>query len=205
MLRLIIVTIVLLAATTHTPGALAQEVATSPATPSPGLNLGIDFLTEDQVPSGLVIIMDGERTLDDVVANFTDPAAATKQFEEWGWQGNVVRGFHVPNGTKHDPAEIDGIYISIHAFGNSRAALDALDYAFAIHIAGTDLEELGTDALGDYSRAIYGEVGYGNEITYYVQSGNLLIRFSASSPEGDPRSEAEALLRTMLQTLKPTA
>jgi len=187
------------------PVALSRQASTpSPdATPSPIGESGLVLLTEVQVPNGLVMIMDGERALDDIVANFTDPITATAQFEEWDWRRNVVRAFNVPEGTTLDPAEIDGIYISVHEFGDSTAAMDALDYTFATHIGGSTFEEIETEPLGDYSRALYGEVPYGHEITFYVQAGELMIRFSASSPEGDPREEAEAQLRLMLDSLEP--
>jgi len=55
------------------------------------------------------------------------------------------------------------------------------------------------DPLGDSSRALYGSVPYGNEITVYVQRDDLLIRLSASSPEGDPRAQALDLVRAMLE------
>lgn len=174
-------------------GRAALE-ATPPAAPLPGITL----LTLDQLPDGFDMIMDGERTLDDVVANFPDPESAAAQFEEWGWQRNVVRAFHVRDDAGLPPAAIDGIYISVHELDSPTAAADALDFTFAAHIAGTDLEEIETEDLGDYARTIYGALPYGNEVTYYVQSGVLLIRFSASSPEGDPRAEARDLLESML-------
>lgn len=194
--------IVVLVVALSTPVALAQESGTpsADATPSPIGTIGLVLLSEDQVPNGLVVIMDGERTLDDVVANFTDPVSAKAQFEEWGWQRNVVRGFNVADGETLDPGEIDGVYISVHEFGDSSSAIDALDFTFTTHIAGTEFEEIDTEPIGDYSRTLYGEVPYGHEVTFYVQSEELMIRFSASSPEGDPREEAEAVLRLMLES-----
>ena len=196
----IVATLIVMTAWTST--ALAQDASTPApdATPSPIGTSGLVLLTEDQVPNGLVIIMDGDRTLDDVVANFTDPTSAKAQFEEWGWQRNVVRGFNVPDGTSLDPLEIDGFYISVHEFDDSSSAMDALDFTFATHIAGTEFEEIDTEPNGDYSRTLCGEVSYGQEVTFYVQRGELMIRFSASSPEGDPREEAEAVLRLMLES-----
>lgn len=202
MRRLTAMFIILLVVASQAPLALAQDSGTPEpdSTPSPIGTSGLVLLTQDQAPNGPVIIMDGERTLDDVVANFTDPASAEAQFEEWGWQRNVVRGFNVADGETLDPEEIDGFYISVHEFGNSVSAIDALDYTFATHITGSEFEEIDTDPIGDYSRTLYGEVPYGHEVTFYVQIEELMIRFSASSPEGDPREEAEAVLRQMLES-----
>jgi len=186
--------------------SLAQEAST-PVTASPAAGLDVVLPTVDQVPNGLVIISDGERTLADVASGFSDPAATIEQFVAWGWQGNVIRAFHVADETASDPAAIDGIYISVHEFGSPRFAAEALDYALAAHAAGTTLEETGVDGLGDYARALYGPMPYGNEITLYVQQGNSLIRLSASSPEGNPTVEATGLMRTMLNAhpATPTA
>lgn len=186
--------------------SLAQGDATPPATASASPVSTIDFalLTESQVPNGLAIIDDRERSLDEVTANFSDPAAAREQFEEWGWRRNVIRAFHVPAGTSLGPGEIDGIYIRIHEFGTPQSAADALTYSFDVQAAGTGLEEIPIDPLGASSSVLYGTLAYGNEITIYVQHSALLIRLSASSPEGDPRAETTVLMRTMLEDMPPS-
>ncbi len=174
------------------------------ASPSPAAGIASLLPTEAQVPTGLVVIEDGERSLDDVAAGFSDPEDATERFVAWGWQRNVIRAFHVPEGASADPNEIDGIYISVHEFGSADGAAEALDYALDAHAAATDLEEISVDRLGDSSRALYGKMPYGNEITLYVQRGNLLIRLSASSPEGDPRTDTIALMQTVLNSQPAT-
>jgi hypothetical protein len=187
----------------------AQDDATPPASASPSPEGGVTFLlpTEAQVPDGLVMISDGERTLDDVASGFSDPLATAEQFMDWGWRGNIVRAFHVPSGTTSDQEAIDGIYVSVHEFGSPEFAAEALDYSFEAHIADTTLLEVGLRPLGDYSRALYGRLPYGNEVTIYIQQGNYLIRLSAASPNGDPRVEATALVQSMLdlQTATPIA
>ena len=52
--------------------------------------------------------------------------------------------------------------------------------------------------LGDYSRALYGQISYGNEITLLVQRGNLLIRLSAAQLEGDPTDVAVGIMQGIL-------
>lgn len=184
----------------------ASQFAATPspdASPSPAVDLGQYLLTEDQVPESLDLIQDGARTLQDVSAGFEDPEATMEQFLEWGWNGNVVRAFHLPEGADADPAEIDGIYMSVHAFGSPDAAAAALDYSADAHASGGGLDELDDIDLGDASRALYGEMSYGDEITIYVQQDNVLIRLSAASPEGDPTEEAIRLTRLVLDA--PTA
>lgn len=181
------------------PSVLSAQVSTTPqATASPVAGLHLFVLTEEQVPGALVTIQDGERTLDDVASGFADPDAAAEQFVEWGWQRNLVRAFHLPENAEGDPSEIDGIYMSVHEFGSSDAAAAALDYSFDVHAAGGQIDEVPVPEMGEYSRALYGRLSYGHEITLYVQQGNVLIRLSAASPEGDPREEAIELMQTIL-------
>ncbi len=182
----------------------AQDASTPSVTASPEASLDFVLPTVDQVSNDLVIISDGERTLDDVASGFYDPVATIEQFVAWGWQGNVIRAFHVADDASSDPATVDGIYISVHEFGSPQFAADALDYALDGHAAGTNLEEIGVEEQGDYSRALYGEMPYGNEVTLYVQQGTYLIRLSASSPEGDPTAEATALMQTILNAQPAT-
>ena len=182
----------------------AQDASTPPVTASPEASLNVVLPTVEQVPNGLVIISDGDRTLDDVASGFSDPAAAVEQFTGWGWQGNLIRAFHVANDTSSDPTAIDGIYISVHEFGTPQFAAEAFDYSLDAHAADTNLEEIRVEEQGDYSRALYGEMPYGNEISLYVQRGNLLIRLSASSPEGDPTVEATGLMQTILNSQPAT-
>lgn len=198
---LVLMLVTIMAVSWKEPVAGIQIAATPAGSPmaSPVIAPGIVLLAEDQVPSGLVIIDDRERSLDEIAANFSDPAAARERFLTWGWKRNSIRAFNVPEGTSLDPGLIDGIYISVHEFGTSRAAAEALAYSLDVQAGATELSEIPVEPLGDTTRALYGRVAYGNEITIYVQRDNVLIRLSASSPEGDPRAEALGLVRTMLK------
>lgn len=124
---------------------------------------------------------------------------ARQQFVGWEWQRNLIRAFYTPPGGAIEPNKIDGIYVSIHEFGTPEFTVAALDYSFAVQSADPSLADIPIDSLGDTSRAPYGTLPYGNEITLYVQQGNLLIRLSASSPAGDPRLQAIDLMETMLR------
>lgn len=198
-MRLRLACLLMLALLTGLPGAITAQVASLAATPTLP-DLGITLPTEAQMPTGMMVTMDGQRTLDDVLANFPDKEGAQAQFEAWGWRANVVRAFHLPERSDTAPDQLDGVYISVHQFGSDTAAMDALDFIFATHLAGTDLEEIPVEGAGDYARGLYGAMPYGNEVTWYVQQGDLVIRFSAAAPEGDPRPVAEPLLQAMLAT-----
>lgn len=154
--------------------------------------------TEDEVPSGLVLLNTRSRALDEVAANYPDPAETEELFTSLGWDGNAIRSFGLPDGTTAAPDGINGIYASIHAFDSSDSAVAALDYSMDAQAAGTPLQEIAGPALGDYSRTLYGPMEYGNEVTLLVQEGNLFLRVSAASLEGDPTGVAQGLMELML-------
>lgn len=197
--------------TTHLwqAAALAQNHATPPtdASSSPEASLDVVLPGLEHVPDGMVIISDGERTLDDVASGFEDPVATIEQFVAWGWQGNAIRAFHIDDESRADPLEIDGIYISVHQFGSPEFAAEALDLSVTEHLLDPAIDEVAGPKFGDSARTLVGEMPYGTEITFYVQEGPLLIRLSASSPEGDPTAEATRLMQAMLsaQTATPVA
>ena len=183
--------------------AQTSETETPPLVASPEVTTGIASLLPDEedVPDGLVIFQDGERALEDVTSGFSDPEATAAQFEEWGWQGNVVRAFTVEEGTAADPDGVDGIYVSIHEFGSPEAAAEALEFSAEQHLEQDPvLAEQDAPGLGGTSRALFGEQPYGNEITLYVQQDNVLIRLSANSPEGDPEEVARNLVENVLDS-----
>ena len=185
-------------ASAQTPGASPQAMLVSQ------VDLERYLLTGQQVPDGLVVIMDGRRTLPDVVSGFRDPDEAMERFKAWGWQGNVVRAFHAPENADIDPQAIDGIYMSIHAFGTPEEAAEALAYTADAHADAGDLRELDDVEIDTTSRVLYGEMSYGDEVTIYAQEGNIVIRLSAASPKGDPTNEAVRMVTLILDQTEAT-
>ena len=132
------------------------------------------------VPVGLVETGRHTRALPDVVANYTNPAETSQRVKAWGWQGNAVASFALPSGQPAQSGQVNGVYVSIHRFDDADAAREALDFSIAEQAAGTDLREISTDPLGEYTRSLYGPEDYGNETTVLTQQGDLLIRVSAA-------------------------
>ena len=151
-----------------------------------------------EVPGGLVETGRSTRTLPDVVANYTDPAGTSQRFTAWGWQGNAVASFALPSGQQARSGEINGVYVSIHQFGDAGAAREALDFSIAEDTAGSAVYEVSTVPLGEYTRSMYGSMDYGNEIIILVQQGDLLIRVAAAMLDGDPTGDAVAVTETIL-------
>ncbi|CAN5685982.1 hypothetical protein BH23CHL3_BH23CHL3_05260 [soil metagenome] len=81
----------------------SEDSASPGASPTPATGIAVILPSEEQVPNGMVIIEDGERTLSDVTNGFTDPDETSDMFEEWGWERNVIRAFHTPNDATAEP------------------------------------------------------------------------------------------------------
>ncbi|MGI8483991.1 MAG: hypothetical protein ACR2OU_06985 [Thermomicrobiales bacterium] len=179
------------------PAGAAVASISSPTQPAADEIEGL-LPSEADVPQELVLQGSQSRSLDEVAANYPDPAVTSQMFTAWGWSGNVTCSFGLPSGDAGDPNGINGIYVSIHAFGSPSNAAAALDYSLDAQAAGTPLQETASPQLGDYSRAIYGPLDYGNEITLLVERGNLFYRVSAASAQGDPTDVAVGIMQTML-------
>ena len=142
--------------------------------------------TTADVPMNLIHLDTHHRSLDEVAQNYTDAATTVDLFTSWGWVDNIACSYGMPDGVYPEPEQINGIYVSIHAFGSPDGARAALDFSLEQQAVGTPLREVASPGLGDYSRALYGTLDYGNEITFLVQKGNLLLRLSAASLAVDP-------------------
>ncbi|MDQ3525336.1 MAG: hypothetical protein M3451_09815 [Chloroflexota bacterium] len=153
--------------------------------------------SDSDVSALLVLAGEQSRSLAEVAANYTDPAEITAIFSGWGWQGNVTRAFAMPDGVYPEQTQINGVYVSIHAFGSPQAAA-ALDYSMMDQAASTGAYEVSVTPLGDYSRALLGEMSFDNEITLLVQRSNLLIRLSTAQLEGDASGVAVGIMQGIL-------
>lgn len=179
-------------------GGSSSQLASAPVTDV------LSLLPEiSDVPSGLVETGRQTRTLPDVVANYTDAAETTQHFTQWGWEQNAIASFALPSNQGAQSGEVNGVYVSIHRFGSPEAGRAALDFSIAEQAAGTSLQEIDTRQFGEYTRALYGSMDYGNETTLLTQQGGLLIRVSAAMLDGDPTAEAESIMQGIV--LKATS
>ena len=150
------------------------------------------------VPAQLVITGERNRTLAEVAENYVSPADTTALFTGWGWQGNVTRAWQLPSGANVEPTQINGVYVSVHVFDNPQGAAAALDLSLVDQSTLTGAWEVDSPGLGDYSRALWGQETYGNEITLLVQRGNVFIRVSAAQLEGDPTPVAAGIVQGII-------
>ena len=182
-----------------TSGTSASPDSSASTSPAGSADLMSILPSIADVPGGLVETGRHTRALPDVVANYTNPAETSQRFKAWGWQGNAVASFALPSDQPAQSGQVNGVYVSIHRFGDADAAREALDFSIAEQAAGTDLREISTDPLGEYTRSLYGPEDYGNETTVLTQQGDLLIRVSAAMLDGDPTAEAVAVTEAILR------
>lgn len=174
-------------------GSTAQTQQTSSA-----VDVSALLPTAGDMPDDLAEVDRRSRTLAEVAENYTDVAETTQLFTSWGWQGNAVCAFALPTGQQADSGEVNGVYASIHRFSAAANARAALDFSLTEQAAGTALQEVSTRQFGEYSRALYGPTDYGNEITLLTQQGDLFIRLSVAMLDGDPTSQAEPIMESIL-------
>ncbi|MDQ3870062.1 MAG: hypothetical protein M3301_00410, partial [Chloroflexota bacterium] len=153
--------------------------------------------TEDEVPADLVLIEEGHRTADDITSTFPDPDDAAAQFAAWGWEGNAFRVFGVPEGSIAPTGGTASIDVSIHRFANASVATEALFYLVNARETLGTFDDAPVAPLGELSVAIAGQVGDHNEASVYVQRRDVVIRVTATSPEGDPLADAQAVAQTV--------
>ncbi|MGB3327426.1 MAG: hypothetical protein WBA46_00645 [Thermomicrobiales bacterium] len=170
-----------------------------PATPVSGNASLMTLLpAQAEIPDGLVEDGRRARSLAEVTQGFAQPAAAIRNFQTWGWIGNVICSFSLPKGTKPRSGMLNGVYVSIHEFTNADGARQGLDYALEGQKVGQPLHEAEVGSFGDYTRGLYGLLGYGYETTILTQQGSLFIRVSAAMLDGDPTAKTQAIMAGIL-------
>jgi quercetin dioxygenase-like cupin family protein len=179
----------------NAPDNLTPPIALGQSTgDGSGGTLSMTLPSAADMPNGLVQISQRTRSLSELAENYTDPDLTEQQFSAWGWRENAIASFGPPGGESVPDGKVNGVYVSIHQFGSSDFARQALDFSLSEQVTGTTLQEVQARQFGEYTRALYGPMDYRNEITLLTQQGDLFIRVSASTVDGDPTPEAEAIM-----------
>ncbi|MDQ2651687.1 MAG: neutral zinc metallopeptidase [Chloroflexota bacterium] len=145
----------------------------------------------------LIISDDRSRSLQEITANYSNPADAEQRFRGWGWRGNAIRTLSAP--ADDDAVEVFSIYVSLHEFASASAARAALDYSFDDQLATTSAAEDQTIRVGAYGRAARNWTGEGNELTIYSQQGALLLRVTVVSSGSDPQPVAREVVELVFK------
>lgn len=167
---------------------LAQSVPTSLAGLLP------DALSLDDAGCFRV---EGEGSLDSagVVERLAGGSEATAMVEDLGWLEGAYRQF----ACDPPPGGTGWVDISVHRFGDAQSASDAVtSFAEARAQSARMQPELAID-LGERSAALAGQAVNGTEYTLYFSTGPRLFAVTGVAPEGDPRTDIEAIATSLAQ------
>jgi hypothetical protein len=148
------------------------------------------------IPTGLVEIERGSRTLDEIAAGFPSPNEAAHLLTAWGFQGNAY--FNYAGSTRSGTTSLE---ISFHLFASPASATEALSYYAAGRALMLGFSPVPVGRIGDQILAIGGVRDVGNELTIYLRQGSLLVRVSAVAPVGDPSPDAIATAQGIVQQM----
>lgn len=151
-----------------------------------------------QLPDGFVVSEEGAYSKDDIVSQLGENGE--ELLREWKWRENAYRSFLIPDDVAPDPDTTTFLIVSVHRFGGSAGAKEALDYLANV-LAASGYEEAEVPAIGDQQRALT-QSGDANIYVLYVRSGYYVIRIGGSSPAGDPSADVNALAEKLVAGLE---
>lgn len=190
-------------AATHTPRP-ASTTAPAPAgaAPTPAGDIPaqtqplLAFLpTQAQVPAGLVLTSEAERSKAEVVDSLGGSDEAAQLLDGWGWSGNAFREFAADEANAA-PGAMTYLNVSVHRFADAESAANALTFFSDQVIYGQGLLEVDAPTVGEAARLLVGAP----VAVLYVQNGPILYRFGASSAgaDSDPSQELVALAQSIV-------
>lgn len=148
------------------------------------------------VPSGLIEVEQGSRSLEEIAGGFPAPAEAAALLAAWGWMGNAYYNF-----AGRTAAGTTSLEVSFHFFRSAAGATEAMSYYAAGRALMLGLDPVPIQRIGDQVLAIGGARDVGNEVTVYVRSDAVLVRVSAVAPRGDPTLDAATTAGNILAYL----
>ena len=145
--------------------------------------------SSEQVPEQLTSVNDDSRTQEEVIAALGGGRPAETNIVDWGWTGNVERGFSVADLASADQGATVYLAVSLHGFGSTEAAAESLPF-FSDILVSAGYTEIDTPEIGDGARLLtmVNEEGATN-VTLYVQDGSVLYRILGLSNTGDPTED----------------
>ncbi len=151
----------------------------------------LDLLpTQSQVPEGLILTDEAERSKAEVVEQLGDTEEAAQHLDDWGWSGNAYRNF-TADPSAANPGALNSLNVSVHRFSDAESAANALVFYSDQVILGQGLEEVEPPAVGDSARLLKGAPEGLPLTVLYVQAGPIMYRIGASAvaADGDPTPE----------------
>ena len=147
--------------------------------------------TQDQMPAGMILADEAERSKADVVEALGGTEEAAQLLDDWGWSGNAYRDFIIPEGVQPPPTGTTFINVSVHRFADATSAANAMVYFSDQVIFGQGLQEVEAPAIGESARLLQGVPDGVPLAILYVQDGPIMYRLggSTSAAEGDPTTD----------------
>lgn len=197
-------------ATSTVPIQVEDQPATVDVTPTPAepdrdisaqtLPL-LDFLpSQAQVPSGLVLADEAERSKQDVAAALGGTDEAYQLLDDWGWSGNAFRDFVLPQDAEPGPGGTTFLNVSVHRFADAESAANALTYFSDQVVIGQGLQDVEAPAIGESARLLVGAPDGVPLTIFYVQDGPILYRMGGSSAnvDSDPTADVLAVAQALI-------
>ena len=146
--------------------------------------------TQDQVPAGLVLVDEAERSKEEVIAALGGTEEAGQLLDDWGWSGNAFRDF-IADDTTDSPGETTFLNVSVHRFADPESAANAMVFFSDQVILVQGLEEVEAPAIGESARLLKGAPDGVPLTVLYAQQGPIMYRIGGSTetPDGDPTGD----------------
>ncbi len=137
--------------------ALAVD-ATAPAEPDRDISAQtlplLELLpTQDQVPAGLLLVDEAERSKEEVITALGGTEEAAQLLDDWGWSGNAFRDF-IADEDAPPPSGTTFLNVSVHRFADPESAANAMVFFSDQVIFVQGLEEVEPPAIGESARLL---------------------------------------------------
>ncbi|MFN8590169.1 MAG: hypothetical protein U0031_01825 [Thermomicrobiales bacterium] len=160
----------------------------------------LDLLpTQDQVPAGLVLADEAERSKADVVAALGGTEEAAQHLDDWGWSGNAFRDF-IADEDSPPATGTTFLNASVHRFADAESAANALTVFSDYVIVTQGLQNVESPAIGDAAILLVGAPDGVPLAVLYAQKGTIMYRIGASSSSAgaDPTSDVLAVAQAII-------
>jgi hypothetical protein len=146
--------------------------------------------TQDQVPAGLVLVDEAERSKEEVIAALGGTEEAAQLLDDWGWSGNAFRDF-IADEEAPPASGTTFLNVSVHRFADPEAAANALIVFSDKVIVDQGLQEVEPPAVGESARLLQGAPDGVPLSILYAQQGPIMYRIggSTNSPDSDPTAD----------------
>ena len=175
------------------------DTATEPAEPDRDISAEtlplLELLpTQAQMPAGLILADEAERSKDEVIAALGGTEEAAQLLDDWGWSGNAFRDF-IADEDAPPESGTTFLNVSVHRFADSESATNAMVFFSDQVILVQGLEEVEAPAIGESARLLKGAPDGVPLTVLYAQQGPIMYRIGGSteSPDGDPTADVLAV------------